>query len=367
MATTSAPEEPFRAHGRPDQGAAAARTAELYAEYGRTVSGLCGALLRDRVEAEDAAQQTFLSAHRALLNGSEPLQPAAWLAAIARNECWSRIRTRMREPLPVETAETASAEPDPLAEAIRRADLGALWHAIDALPRKQRDALLLREFGGLSYDELAVALAVSAPAIESLLFRARRRLRAALRAAYASASGAPWLDGLVRVLAGGGAPVAAKVAVLGVGAAALTGGAAVAPTLLDRPHLHVPHAPAKAHSRNLVPRTPAVRLDAFRPAASVPAAAPAVKPAPHVRRSHQDDGAARPEPTREEASVSSSREQESSGPSAGPSDPVETTGEGSSGDSGGVESHGGGSGASELAPAPEGDGGGGGGGSDGSG
>ena len=154
VATTSAPHDAHRPIGRPDDGAAAARTEELYRGYGRTVKGLCRALLRDAAEAEDAAQQTFLSAHRALLKGTEPLEPAAWLATIARNECWSRIRTRMREPLPVDQLETASLRPDPLDEAIRNADLAALWVAITALPRQQRDALLLREFGGLSYDEL---------------------------------------------------------------------------------------------------------------------------------------------------------------------------------------------------------------------
>jgi len=123
-------------------------------------------LLRDRAEAEDAAQQASISAHRALLNGSNPREPAAWLATIARHECWARIRTRMREPLPVDELQTASLHPDPLAEAIRRADLAALWAAIEALPRQQRDPLLLREFGGLSYEELSDALAVSEPAIE---------------------------------------------------------------------------------------------------------------------------------------------------------------------------------------------------------
>ena len=202
VATASAPHESPRAHGRPGDGAAAARTELLFTEYGRTVSGLCQALLRNRAEAEDAAQQTFLSAHRALLNGSEPREPAAWLATIARNECWARIRTRMREPLPVEELETVATTNDPLAEAIRSADLAALWHAIEALPRQQRDALLLREFGGLTYDELSSALSVSGAAVESLLFRARHRLRGKLRAVYASLSGASWIDALVRLLGG---------------------------------------------------------------------------------------------------------------------------------------------------------------------
>jgi RNA polymerase sigma-70 factor (ECF subfamily) len=262
VATTSAPHESQRARGRPGDGAAAARTELLYTEYGRTVSGLCQALLRNRAEAEDAAQQTFLSAHRALLNGSAPREPAAWLATIARNECWARIRTRMREPLPVEELETVATTNDPLAEAIRSADLAALWHAIEALPRQQRDALLLREFGGLTYEELASALSVTGSAVESLLFRARHRLRGKLRAVYASLSGASWLDALVRLLAGGAAaPVAAKVAALGVGAAALGSSAVVVPYVFDnhRPARGPLPAPAMVVHRSKAPPARAVR------------------------------------------------------------------------------------------------------------
>ncbi len=242
-----------RSTGRPGNGAAAARTEQLFAEYSRTVSGLCRALLRDRTEAEDAAQQTFLSAHRALLNGTEPREPAAWLATIARNECWSRISARMREPLAMEQLETVSTTADPLEEAIRRADLAALWRAIEALPRQQRDALLLREFGGLSYGELSAALAVSGAAVESLLFRARQRLRGQLRTVYATVSGASWIDALARLVAGGGAPVAAKVAALGVGAAVVGSTAVVVPNVLDN---HQPHS---------TQRTPAAGVHRSKP------------------------------------------------------------------------------------------------------
>jgi RNA polymerase sigma-70 factor (ECF subfamily) len=239
VATASSPHEARHARGRPDEGTAAARTERLFADYGRTVAGLCRALLRDQTEVEDATQQTFLSAHRALLNGTDPREPAAWLATIARNECWARIRSRMREPLPADGIEAVSTTNDPLTEAIRRADLRALWAAIEELPRPQRDALLLREFGGLTYAELATALAVSGPAVESLLFRARHRLRVQLRAVYASISGASWIETLVRLFAGGGAPVAAKVAALSVGAVALSGTAVVVPHAFDN------HRPAR--------------------------------------------------------------------------------------------------------------------------
>src|SRR4051794_15399565 len=131
VATTSAPEP---RGGRRPVDAAAAWTEQLYARHHRMVAGLCRALLRDPAEAEDAAQQAFLSAHRALLNGAEPREPAAWLATIARNECRSRIGVRMREPLALLDTDAIPGGSDPVAEALRRADLAALWRAIRALP-----------------------------------------------------------------------------------------------------------------------------------------------------------------------------------------------------------------------------------------
>jgi len=143
-------------------------------------------LLRNRFEAEDAVQQTYLAAYTSLLNGTEPRHPRAWLATIARNECRARIERRMREPL--REVKPASTFADPVASAAARADLRALWQAIAELPRRQRTALLLRELSGLSYDELAHELDVSAPTVESLLFRARRELRARLQSATGSAA-----------------------------------------------------------------------------------------------------------------------------------------------------------------------------------
>jgi RNA polymerase sigma factor (sigma-70 family) len=197
-ATTSAAEV-LDAPGRPDHEAAGARLSELFAWHGATVLGLCRVLLRHREEAEDAVQQTFLAAYGSLLNGNEPRHPAAWLATIARNECWGRIEKRMREPLT--EREPESTLPDPVAAAAERADLGELWRAIGDLPRQQREALLLREFSGLSYVELSQALAVSEPAVESLLFRARRELRARLRPVYGSVGSVAPLEAIREALA----------------------------------------------------------------------------------------------------------------------------------------------------------------------
>ena len=156
----------------------------------------------------------------------------------------------MREPLLLGEAEPSATASDALSEAIRRADLTALWRAIDALPVPQREALLLREFGGLSYEELAAALAVSLSAVESLLFRARRGLRERLSEAYAGVAGAGWVEALGRLFAGGSgaaAPVAAKA--VAVGAAVVVGGAVVAPDMLQH---RAPARPVAAHARPAV-------------------------------------------------------------------------------------------------------------------
>ena len=197
----------------PHAAAAGALLDELFRVHGRMVLGLCRVLLRDPHDAEDAAQQVFLSAHAAVLRGSRPRDAAPWLATIARNECRARIRMRMRQPL--ELPEIPSDLPDPLVVAIRAVDLDAIWSALASLPRRQRRAILMRELGGMSYHELGRALGVSHSAVESLLFRARQQLRATLTTAQLAAAPIALRDALLRLLPGvdpGGVSAAVKVA-----------------------------------------------------------------------------------------------------------------------------------------------------------
>jgi RNA polymerase sigma factor (sigma-70 family) len=175
--------------GRLTSEAAGERLSELFEEHGRMVYGLCRLLLRDADEAEDAAQQVFLAAHRSVLGGTEPREPAAWLGTIARNECRTRIRERMATPLALVVDDHDVPVPGVEHVAGERAEMQALCAAIAELPHQQREALVLREFYGLSYDEVRAALGLSDRAVESLLFRARKRLQAELRPARV-ASGA---------------------------------------------------------------------------------------------------------------------------------------------------------------------------------
>jgi RNA polymerase sigma-70 factor, ECF subfamily len=197
--------EPARVRtGRLSAEAAGARLSELFEDHGRMVYGLCRLLLRDTHEAEDAAQQVFLSAHRSVLGGTEPREPAAWLGAIARNECRGRIRGRMSTPI-APVAERAAVDGDVEHLAGQRAEIEALCAALAALPAPQREAIVLREFYGLSYEEVRAALGVTDAAVESLLFRARKRLQIELRPARV-ASGAIALPMALRDALAGAVP-----------------------------------------------------------------------------------------------------------------------------------------------------------------
>jgi RNA polymerase sigma-70 factor (ECF subfamily) len=202
------------------------QTDALYREHGAAVAALCRSLLRDRGEAEDATQQVFLSAHRALLNGTTPQEPLAWLLAVARNECYLRFRRRAVTPVPAgESADGATA--DASVHVLRAGELATVWDEVGQMPRAQREAFLLREIRGLSYGQLAAELSLSASSVRSLLLRARSRLRHRLGDVAAGLGGAQWVQALLRVAGGrdGPTPVpaAAKAAAVGLGALALAG------------------------------------------------------------------------------------------------------------------------------------------------
>jgi RNA polymerase sigma factor (sigma-70 family) len=268
----------------------AARVEQLYLSHVSLVRSVCRSLLRDRVEAEDAVQQTFLSAQRALLNGSSPRDAAAWLATIARHESLARVRARMRDPLPVDT-EAEAGGPDAYAGAVKRHEAGELRTALTELPAQQRDAILMREVRGLSYEEVASALSVTPAAVESLLFRARRGLQVRLREALAALSpGVALRDLAARAGGGFAAPAAAKAVAVGVGAAVITGGALVGPRVIGP--WHAPSTPPAARADRTDHRTRASATLDRRASLSADSSHAATPKTGHVRtRGGHGDGA----------------------------------------------------------------------------
>jgi RNA polymerase sigma factor (sigma-70 family) len=133
--------------------------------------------LRSREEAEDAAQIVFLNAHRCLQEGIEPQSERAWLFKIAEHVVMYRRRTisrRARVEFPIDVDSLADLVVAPGRES--PSELDALPEALARIPEAQQRAIVLREWYGLSYREVAAELDISASAAETLIFRARRRL-----------------------------------------------------------------------------------------------------------------------------------------------------------------------------------------------
>ena len=148
----------------------------LYDRHHRALLGFCRHMLGSPEEAEDALQQTFLRAHRALVSRGSPDEVRPWLYTIARNRCLSMLSARRPEAVPAEDAEPAV---DGLGAAVeQRADLRALLGDIAQLPEDQRSALVLSELADLSHEEIAGVIDVPKAKVKALVHQARSRLMA---------------------------------------------------------------------------------------------------------------------------------------------------------------------------------------------
>lgn len=160
--------------------AAPDRAEELFTEHSRRIYAYCLRQLGSPEEAEDALQSTYLNACRSLLSGFEPEVAQAWLYKVAQNVCLTKRRSSWRRRR-VERPEDIQEIQDFIAAPAEHGDeLFGIDEALAALPEQQRRAILLREWKGLSYREIATEMELSQGAVETLIFRARRSLAAAL-------------------------------------------------------------------------------------------------------------------------------------------------------------------------------------------
>jgi RNA polymerase sigma-70 factor (ECF subfamily) len=162
--------------------AAPDRTEELFTEHSRRIYAYCLRRLGSPEEAEDAVQVTYLNACRSLLSGFEPDVAQAWLFKVAHNVCLTKQRSawrRRRIERPEDIQEMEEFIPSPHEPGD---ELLGIDEALAALPEQQQRAILLREWQGLSYREVAAEMGITQAAVETLIFRARRSLAAALEA-----------------------------------------------------------------------------------------------------------------------------------------------------------------------------------------
>jgi RNA polymerase sigma-70 factor (ECF subfamily) len=152
-------------------------TRYLYEKHGGRLFTFCLARLRDREEAQDAVQTTFIYVLRSLQRGVEPEFELAWLLKIASNVCREAERSVGRINAATWEVEDMDELAAPSADGYEGPEqLDALREALATLPERQRRAILLREWQGLSYAEIADELRLTVGAVETLLYRARRSL-----------------------------------------------------------------------------------------------------------------------------------------------------------------------------------------------
>ncbi|MBA3301546.1 MAG: sigma-70 family RNA polymerase sigma factor, partial [Thermoleophilaceae bacterium] len=159
--------------------------AELYRRYQPRVAAYVRGMVLDEGRAEDVAQEAFINALRAMRCTTKEISFRPWIFEIARNAAIDLHRRTSR-------AEEVSMDAD---SALRPADhlrlangaapeqavftkerLDHLQDAFEELSEPHHKVLVLREFEGLTYQEIAARTGLTRPAVESVLFRARRRL-----------------------------------------------------------------------------------------------------------------------------------------------------------------------------------------------
>ena len=160
---------------------------ELLRRHNQRLFRTARAILRDDAEAEDAVQEAYLKAIRAIGNFRAEAKLSTWLTRIAANEALERLRKRKRaEVLPLEAdVEIPPQDDTPQSDSPEQAAMRAearriVERRIDALPEAFRTVFVLRMVEEMTVEETAVALGVPEATVRTRLFRARSLLRESL-------------------------------------------------------------------------------------------------------------------------------------------------------------------------------------------
>ncbi|MFM2053249.1 MAG: polymerase sigma factor RpoE [Pseudomonadota bacterium] len=179
----------------------------LVVKYQRRIERLIGRFVRDIDLVPDIAQETFIRAYRALPQFRGESAFYTWLYRIAVNTAKKALADLKRDPVLTESALASIAGDDdetnrpehelshdetPEAMLASREIAATVNAAIEALPEDLRQAILLREVEGLSYDEIAEVMACPIGTVRSRIFRAREAIAVKLRPLLDTKQGQRW-------------------------------------------------------------------------------------------------------------------------------------------------------------------------------
>lgn len=160
----------------------------LVTQYERLVYAVCLKLGSEQ-DAQDAAQETFIKLYRYLPTFRGESKFSVWLYRLANNVCIDMLRKKSVPTVSLSAEEDGPGGlsiPDgrfsPESELEKKQLRQAVGRALESLPEPYRQAIVLREIAGQSYEEIAQSLVIDIGTVKSRIFRARRRLCAILSA-----------------------------------------------------------------------------------------------------------------------------------------------------------------------------------------
>lgn len=159
---------------------------ELVLKYEKTVYNLALRMVGDRDDAFDMTQEAFIKAYGSLSSFRGDSKFSVWIYRIATNVCLDFLRSKSRKQqvsLTVSDDDDEDAQldiPDPKADPeqqlIKKISMQSVEEGLKTLPDEQRQILVMRELGGMSYAEIGKALSLEEGTVKSRIFRARKRL-----------------------------------------------------------------------------------------------------------------------------------------------------------------------------------------------
>jgi len=152
---------------------------EIISRYRPRILSICLRMLKNSTEATEAAQDTFVKIYFHLRDYDPEKDFSSWAASIAINECRDRLRKRSRfsqtfRDLTDRDVDLTQTQADTDYESKRRVQL--VEKAIEQLPEKLKEVLVLKAYSEYSYEEIAEILKIKTGTVMSRLFRAREKL-----------------------------------------------------------------------------------------------------------------------------------------------------------------------------------------------